>query len=111
MFLNKQQSNRSVFFLLGMVSVLWGINAVMIKYLTNFFAPLALAPIRLSLATGLLLPIVYRRYGWGRLSRKACLATAGVAFYYIFLHQIALTLGLTATSGTHAVLICFSQAL
>lgn len=103
--LNQQQSNRKVFFLLGMVSVLWGVNAVMIKYLTSFFPPLALAPIRLSLATGLLLPVVYRRYGVGRLSRKAFLAIAGVAFYYIFLHQIALTLGLTATSGTHAVLI------
>ncbi|VBB05175.1 Hypothetical protein LUCI_0382 [Lucifera butyrica] len=77
----------------------------MIKYLLRFFPPLALAPIRLSLAAGLLLPVVWRQYGFYRLSGKEWLFVAGVAFFSIFVHQIVLSLGVAATSGTHAVLI------
>lgn len=101
----KTTANGRVFFLLIMVVFLWGVNVVSIKYLTNFFPPLALAPIRLCLASGLLLPIVFRQYGYKKLSRAEWLPIIGIAVFCIFLHQIALTLGLTATSGTHAVLI------
>jgi len=34
---------------LVLVVFLWGVNSISIKYLTQFFPPLALAPIRLSL--------------------------------------------------------------
>jgi drug/metabolite transporter (DMT)-like permease len=91
--------------LLLFVVALWGINVVMIKYLINFYPPLALAPIRLSLATGLLLPTVLGKYGWHLPPRAAWLPIAGVATCSIFLHQLTLTWGLTATSATHAALI------
>lgn len=100
-----RQGNRPIFLLLLFVVVLWGINVIMVKYLTAFFPPTALAPIRLSLATVLLLVIVGRRQGLPRPPREAWGHIAGVAAFSIFFHQLTLTYGVTITSGTHAVLI------
>ncbi len=49
---------------LFLVVFLWGVNTISIKYLTDFFPPLALAPVRLSLAAVFLLLIAYCRHGW-----------------------------------------------
>jgi drug/metabolite transporter (DMT)-like permease len=100
-----QKSNRAIFGLLAFVVILWGINVVMIKYLTTFFPPLALAPIRLFLATCLLLPAVIIKHGFEWPPRTAWLPMAGVSLFAIFLHQITLSWGVSATSGTHAALI------
>jgi drug/metabolite transporter (DMT)-like permease len=97
--------NRRIFFRLILVVLFWGINAVCIKFLTHFFPPLALAPIRLLLASGLLLPLVLRRQGYTKLSSRQWFPIIGVSLLCIFFHQIALTIGLTATSGMHGVLI------
>jgi len=96
---------RATFALLLMVSLLWGVNVVMIKYLTNFFPPLALAPIRLFLATCLLVPAVISKYGYEKPPRAVWMPLAGVALFGIFLHHITLSWGVAATSGTHAALI------
>lgn len=93
------------FKLLLLVVVLWGINVVMIKYLTTFFPPLALAPIRLFLATCLLVPAVIRRYGMETPPRASWLPMVGVALFSIFIHHLTLAWGVAATSATHAVLI------
>jgi drug/metabolite transporter (DMT)-like permease len=103
--LPKTNGNRRIFFLLTIVVFLWGVNAVSIKYLISFFPPLALAPIRLCLASGLLLPIVFRQYGYKKLSYAEWRPIVVISTFCIFLHQIALSLGLKATSGMHAVLI------
>ncbi|WP_371379899.1 DMT family transporter [Sporomusa aerivorans] len=97
--------HRTTFALLLLVVILWGINVVMIKYLTNFFPPLALAPIRLLLATCLLVPAVISQYGIEKPPRTIWVPMAGVAFFGIFLHHITLSWGVAATSGTHAALI------
>lgn len=103
--LKKSLGNDNAFFLLIMVVVLWGINSVSIKYLTHFFPPMALAPIRLCLASSFLLPIVLHQQGYQKLPRKAWAPIGGIALFCIFLHQIALTIGLNTTSGIHGVLI------
>jgi drug/metabolite transporter (DMT)-like permease len=103
--LTTSANNRRIFFLLILVVILWGINVVSIKYLTHFFPPLALAPIRLFLASALLLPLVWRRYGYKKLSSREWFPIIGVSMFCIFFHQITLTIGLTATSGIHGVLI------
>jgi len=99
------ESHRSMIGLLVFVVVLWGINVVMIKYLTNFFPPLALAPIRLFLATCLLVPLVVVKYGCPCPPRSAWFSMLGVSVFAIFLHHIALSWGVSATSATHAALI------
>jgi drug/metabolite transporter (DMT)-like permease len=77
----------------------------MIKYLTQFFPPLALAPIRLTLAVFLLFPLVVYKHGSHRLSREAWLMVGGAAVFSVFLHHVTMTWGLAATSGTHGALI------
>jgi len=101
----KLSSMRSTVFLLLFVVILWGINVVMIKYLTYFFPPLALAPIRISLATCLLVPIVFKTYGLCRIPKRLFLPLSGVALFSIFLHHLSLSWGVAATSATHAALI------
>jgi drug/metabolite transporter (DMT)-like permease len=87
------------------VVTLWGINVIMIKYLTRFFPPLALAPIRLALAACLLVPMVMYRHGYHKLSREAWLMVGGSAAFSVFLHHVTMTWGLAETSGTHGALI------
>lgn len=99
------QSNHSVFLVLLSVAMLWGANVVMVKYLTGYYPPLALAPIRLTLATALLLPLVLNRYGRQLPPRDAWLPILGVASFSIFFHQFSLNIGTMLTSGTHASLI------
>ena len=101
----EERSNKAIFGLLAFVVLLWGINVVMIKYLTTFFPPLALAPIRLFLATCLLLPAVLFKYGFECPPRAALIPMAGVSLFAIFLHHITLSWGIAETSGTHAALI------
>lgn len=103
--LEKPSKDYSVLILLSMVALLWGVNSVSIKYLTHFFPPLGLAPIRLTLASAFLLPVVLYQYGYQKVPAKAWLPIGGIAVFCIFLHQIALTVGIGATSGIHAVLI------
>lgn len=109
--MRKPAGNYDAFMLLMMVVVLWGVNSVSIKYLTQFFPPLALAPIRLCLASLLLLSWVFCRYGCQKLPRKAWLPVGAVAVFCIFLHQIAISIGIKATSATHAVIILGSNPL
>ena len=102
--LEKNSQNR-IFLLLLFVVVLWGINVVMLKYLTRFFPPLALVPIRLTLATGLLLPYILYKHGYVRPPAKVLPHIVGVALFSIFLHQTTMTWGIANTSSTHAALI------
>ena len=98
-------SNNFTFALLLFVVLLWGINVVMLKYLTGFFPPLALAPIRLSLATALLFPVVLYKQGFVIPPATTLLPILGVATFSIYLHQITLSWGISQTSSTHASLI------
>jgi drug/metabolite transporter (DMT)-like permease len=77
----------------------------MLKYLTLYFPPLALAPIRLSLATTLLFPVVLYKEGLVIPPIATFLPIAGVATFSIYLHQITLSWGISQTSSTHASLI------
>lgn len=98
-------SRRPIFLLLLFVVLLWGVNVVMLKYLTRYFPPLALVPIRLTLATALLLPYILCRHGYVRPPARVWPLIAGVAAFSIFLHQITMTWGIANTSSTHAALI------
>lgn len=103
--INPISPTRWIYLILLIVVALWGINVVMIKYLISFFPPLALAAIRLSVAVSFLAPVAFYRYGFVKVPRAAWPALLGTALFSIYLHQITLSWGLTATSGTHTALI------
>ena len=103
--MGKLKNNNLIYALLLFVVLLWGINVVMIKYLTKFFPPLALAPIRLVLASCLLLPVVLYKQGYAKPPRSTMWSIIGVATFSIFLHQITLSWGIALTSSNHASLI------
>ena len=77
----------------------------MLKYLTRYFPPLALVPIRLTIATALLLPYILYKHGYVRPPASVWPHILGVALFSIFLHQITMTWGIANTSSTHASLI------
>lgn len=97
--------NKRITLMMVAVVFLWGINVVMIKALTNYYPPLALAGIRMVLAAVFLLPAIFYPDGWKPVPRTAWGPICGVALFNIFLHQIALSIGINATSATHASLI------
>lgn len=101
----KRLAPQSVMMMLVAVVVLWGMNVIMIKYLINYFPPLALAGIRIGIAAAFLMPVSLWYYGPVFPPRSSWLPICGVAFLSIFLHQMALSWGITATSATHSVLI------
>lgn len=98
-------NNHRISIMLVGVIFLWGVNVVMIKYLTNFYPPLALAGIRMVLAAVFLLPAILYPGGWQPVPRTAWWPICGVAVFCIFLHQLSLSWGIKATSATHATLI------
>jgi drug/metabolite transporter (DMT)-like permease len=101
-----QQKKSSVIYLLLLAVVLfWGVNVVMIKYLTKFYPPLALASIRLGLATCALVPAVFSRCGFIRPPKKAWRPICAAALFTVFLHHSTLSVGVSMTSGSHAALI------
>lgn len=103
--MSNENSPHRIFYLLLLVVILWGVNVVMLKYLTRFFPPLALVPIRLCLATCLLLPYILHKHGCVKPPAGTWLPIVGVAAFSIFLHQITMTWGIANTSSTHASLI------
>lgn len=103
--LDGNRKDYGIFLLLAFVVTLWGINVIMIKYLTKYYPVLALAPLRLALAVCLLFPLVMYKHGRHRLSREAWLMVGGAAVFSVFLHHVTMTWGLANTSGTHGALI------
>ncbi len=91
--------------LLLFVVILWGLNVVMVKYLSGFFPPLELATYRIGAAALLLAVFVAKSYGWVKLSLREWLYIAGIALSGIFLHQITLSAGVQTTDASTSSLI------
>ncbi len=99
-----KNKERLLFVMLAGVVTLWGLNVVMVKYLT-MFPPMYVAAIRMTIAGVFLAPILlqYRkslRIGWAN-----WLLAAGVGATSIALHQITLATGVQYTSAGNASLI------
>ncbi|TCP55430.1 EamA domain-containing membrane protein RarD [Tumebacillus sp. BK434] len=91
--------------LLLFVVIIWGLNVVMVKYLSGFFPPLELATYRIGAAAVLLGVVVWKMYGFVKLSLKEWLYIAGIAVSGIFLHQILLGAGIQTTDASTSSLI------
>ncbi|MBO8165266.1 MAG: DMT family transporter [Brevibacillus sp.] len=99
-----RDNEKTVYLLLGGVILLWGLNVVMVKYL-SFFPPVLIAAIRMSIAALVLLPFVWWKMRRTRLQRQDWLFICGVSVSSITLHQIFIASGVQHTSAGNASLI------
>lgn len=93
--------------LLGIVTVIWGLNVIMIKYLAQIFPVIQLAAWRIGIATLCLLAFTYRHWlpAIQKLSWKSWLYIILIGLTSIFAHQTLIAKGLQLTSGSTGSLI------
>lgn len=103
-------SERQIKALLWTVSMIWGLNVVMIKFLVGQFPPTILAALRIGAAALALVAVVaWKRQlftGLHKISANAwaCIIIAGLSG--IFVHQTTLSIGLqTANASTGSVIL------
>lgn len=99
------RSDKVIYAILTMVVISWGLNIVMVKYLTETIPPIIVAAVRMPLAGAALLPFVWRRYGWYKPTGGQWLLLALIGLTSIFLHQLTLAGGVSTTTATNASLI------
>ncbi|WP_164988937.1 DMT family transporter [Fictibacillus sp. S7] len=92
---------------LSIVTIIWGLNVIMIKYLSGIFPVVQLSAWRISMAALCLLIFTYSKWKPG--IKKLTLSAWGliflVGFTSIFLHQLLISQGLRFTSGSAGSLI------
>ncbi|QGQ94024.1 DMT family transporter [Paenibacillus psychroresistens] len=94
-----------IYAILVAVVITWGLNVVMIKYLTEFIPPMLVVAIRMPLAGVALLFFAWMKYGLYRPTSRQWLLLFYVALTTIFIHQIFMSYGVVSTSATNASLI------
>lgn len=96
-------SKRTLYGLLGLMTFLWSVNYVVSKVALRSFPPLVFTPLRTFLAT-LLLLMVWRQTGFGGIGRSwpriSFLGIIGISG-----NQVAFMFGMSKTSVAHASLI------
>jgi drug/metabolite transporter (DMT)-like permease len=79
------KSEKLIYMILALVVTSWGLNIVMVKYLTQSMDPAMIAAIRMPLAGMVLLPFVWRKYGWYRPSGVQWILLVFIGFTSIFM--------------------------
>lgn len=101
------KQEKIVYLILTGVVTIWGLNVVMVKYL-SIFPPVLSAAFRMSIAALTLLPfaaVAVRKGSQRRLHWQDWLLIAGVSLCSIFLHQIFFAWGVQYTSAGNSSLI------
>ncbi|GAA0380140.1 DMT family transporter [Bacillus horti] len=103
----KNRSELYIFILLGSVTVIWGLNVIMIKYLSTIFPTIQLAAWRIVIAAIFLLFFTSRYWkpALRSMSKKSWIYISLIALTSIFAHQIWMAQGLQLTTGSVASLI------
>ncbi|WP_217282891.1 DMT family transporter [Paenibacillus alginolyticus] len=99
------KSEKTIYFILAMVVISWGLNIVMVKYLTQFISPMLVAAIRMPLAGIVLLPFVFKKFGFYKPNAKQWGLLFLIGLTSIFFHQLFLAYGVVTTTATNASLI------
>ncbi|NOU69938.1 EamA family transporter [Paenibacillus sp. LMG 31458] len=99
------KSEKTIYFILAMVVISWGLNIVMVKYLTQFISPMLVAAIRIPLAGIVLLPFAFKKYGFYKPNAKQWGLLFLIGLTSIFFHQLFLAYGVVTTTATNASLI------
>jgi drug/metabolite transporter (DMT)-like permease len=99
------KSEKTIYFILALVVISWGLNIVMVKYLTQFISPMLVAAIRIPLAGIVLLPFAFKKYGFYKPNAKQWGLLFLIGLTSIFFHQLFLAYGVVTTTATNASLI------
>lgn len=93
-----------VYGLLCGVIAIWGLNVVMVKYL-SFFPPVLIAAIRMSVAAVVLTPMKFWQKEKVSIGKKGWLLIVGAALTSIVLHQTLLANGISSTTAGNTSLM------
>ncbi|HHY68290.1 MAG TPA: DMT family transporter [Alicyclobacillus sp.] len=109
------QGERGTLWSLWAVAATWGINVVMVKYLTGMFSPVALVALRITMAAVLLLVLWRWRWsggaGWPK-DRKAWIGIFAAGFLSIYLHQLCLATGVRwASAGVASIILAMNPLI
>jgi drug/metabolite transporter (DMT)-like permease len=99
------KSEKFIYAILAMVVISWGLNIVMVKYLTQSMSPLLVAAVRMPLAGIVLLPFVWKMHGFYKPTARQWGLLVLVGLTSIFFHQLFLAYGVVTTTATNASLI------
>ncbi|WP_202967420.1 DMT family transporter [Paenibacillus beijingensis] len=97
--------NKSIYLIPVMVIISWGLNVVMVKFLTQNIQPMHAAAIRMLCAGIALLPFVWKKYGFYKPNAKQWGLLLLIGLCMIALHQALLAYGVVSTSAANASLI------
>ncbi|CAG7643876.1 DMT family transporter [Paenibacillus allorhizosphaerae] len=100
-----ESAKKWIYVVLAFVVVSWGLNIVMVKFLTLSTPPFLVAAVRMPLAGLALLPFAVRKYGWYKPNLKQWILLTLVGITSIFIHQLFLASGVEMTTATNASLI------
>lgn len=98
-------ANKLIYVILALVVASWGLNIVMVKFLTETTPPFLVAAVRMPLAGLALLPFALRKYGWYKPTPKQWVLLTLIGLTSIFFHQLFLASGVVTTTATNASLI------
>lgn len=96
---------KTIYLILALVVISWGLNIVMVKYLTLHMSPMLVATIRLPLAGIALLLFAWKKYGFYKPNGKQWGLLFFIGLTSIYLHQLLLGYGVVTTTATNASLI------
>jgi drug/metabolite transporter (DMT)-like permease len=99
-----KNNERYLYTMLAVVVSFWGLNVVLVKYLTAL-PPLYVSSLRMTLAAVCFLPILILYRKRMRLAKADWLLIAGVGASSIALHQITMAIGVEYTTAGNGSLI------
>jgi drug/metabolite transporter (DMT)-like permease len=99
------KSEKFIYAILAMVVISWGLNIVMVKYLTQSLSPMLVSAVRMPLAGIVLLPFVWKMHGFYKPTARQWGLLVLIGLTSIFFHQLFLAYGVVTTTATNASLI------
>lgn len=95
----------SFWFLPSLVTVIWGVNTVVVKLLTEYMPPLHVATYRMLIASILMLPVLVSLLRGTPVDRKSLLMAVSAGLLITCLHQIFLAEGVLRSKASIGSLI------
>ncbi|MFA9557724.1 DMT family transporter [Evansella sp. AB-rgal1] len=101
----KEKSLLFTYGIIFFVVITWGLNIVMVKVLVEYFPPVTMTALRILLAGVVAMSMIVVSMKMRKLTKKEWIYTIGGGLLGIAAHHYFLTMGLTLTNASNAVVI------